>query len=53
MSSLQPEWWEWIDGEAPGNEPLRLRENAPEEAKLKFEEWKQRENENRAKGIYA
>ena len=33
MASSRQEWWEWVDGEAPGNEPLMLREDAPEEMK--------------------
>ena len=48
----QPEWWEWVDHDIPGGEPIKLLKDAPEEIKKKFEEWQRQREEDRAKGIW-
>ena len=52
MSQIKQDWDDWVDGSAPGNEPIRLRDDAPEKIKKQFEEWKKRKSEEEAKGWY-
>ena len=52
MSMSKPEWWDWVDLDTPGNEPLKLLEDAPEEIKKIFEEWKKQKTEEEAQGGY-
>ena len=52
MSEQKPEWWDWIDLDKPVDEPMRLRKEAPEDVKEKFEEWQKKKAEERAKGIW-
>jgi len=40
MTMQKAEWEDWLDGTRKINEPMRLRDDAPEELKLKFEKWK-------------
>ena len=49
MSHQKQDWDDWIDGDAPGNEPLRLRKDAPDEIKKKFEEWEKKMRKTRPK----
>jgi hypothetical protein len=48
----EQDWDDWIDGDAPGEEPLRLCEDAPEEIRKHFEEWKKQKAEDEANGIW-
>lgn len=48
----KPDWWDWVELDKPVNEPMRLKVNAPEDVKIKFEEWKIRKAKERAKGLY-
>jgi hypothetical protein len=45
-------WREWIDWDVPVGESQRLRDDAPQEEKDKFEEWKKQKEEERAQGIW-
>ena len=51
MSHQKQDWDDWVDGEAPGDEPLRLRQDAPEDIKKKFEEWQKKDTEDKNNGI--
>jgi len=53
MSSQRPDWWEWINLNKSINEPLELKDNAPEDVKIKFEEWKKKKEEEQANGLWA
>ena len=44
----RPEWWEWVDLNTKVSEPLKLKDDPPEEMKEKFEEWKRKEAENKS-----
>jgi len=52
MSSQRPDWWDWIELNKPIHEPMRLKDDAPEDVKRKFEEWQKRKAEERAQHIY-
>jgi hypothetical protein len=52
MSTQQPSWWEWADLDRPGSEPLRLREDAPEDVKAEFERWKKKKAAEQAAGFW-
>ena len=48
----QPSWWEWADLDRLVGEPLRLREDAPEDIKIEFEQWKKKKVEEEAAGLW-
>ena len=52
MSRQKQDWDDWVDLDAPGDEPLKLRKDAPEDIKKNFEEWKKKEAEYKKKGWY-
>jgi hypothetical protein len=52
MSRLKPSWWEWTDKNRTLDEPIRLRDDAPEEIKEEFEKDRKEEEEERAQGIW-
>ena len=52
MSSQRPDWWEWIDLNKSIREPLKLKDNTPEDVKKKFEEWKKQKAKEEAQGLY-
>ena len=43
MTRQKAEWDDWRDRTRKINEPMRLRDDTPEEIKKKFEEWKKRQ----------
>lgn len=49
----KPDWWEWINKDVPIGTPWELFEDAPDDVKAKFEEWKQRDKRNKKEGLYA
>jgi len=53
MSSQVPDWWGWVELNKPISEPLRLKDNAPKDVKIKFEEWKKKKAEEQAQGLWA
>jgi len=40
MSSQMPDWWDWGELKKPVYEPLRLKENAPENVKRNLKNGK-------------
>jgi hypothetical protein len=48
----KPDWWGWVELEKPVYEPMRLKDNAPDEVKKKFEEWQKQKKEERSQRIY-
>jgi len=53
MSSIEkPDWWEWLELKKPVYEPMRLKDDAPEEMKKKFEEWREKKKAEISKQIY-
>ena len=52
IMTQKPIWWEWVDTKRHCNEPIKLREDAPEDMKKQFEEWKKEKEIERAKGIW-
>ena len=48
----KPDWWDWIELDKPVSEPIRLKEDAPEEVKKKFKEWQERKAKDREKNVY-
>ena len=52
MSRQKQEWDDWVDLDTPGDEPLKLREGAPDKIKKQFEEWQRQDAEDKAKGIW-
>jgi hypothetical protein len=42
MTESKPIWWEWVDLNNPSDQPIKLKDNAPEEMKKKFKEWQEK-----------
>jgi len=52
MSQQRPDWWGWLELDKPVHEPMRLKDNAPEDVKEKFKEWQKKKAEERSQGIW-
>ena len=53
MSSVEkPDWWSWLELDKPVYEPMRLKDDAPEEMIRKFEEWQKKKDDELAREIY-
>jgi len=48
----KPDWWEWVKKDVPIGTPWELLEDAPDDVKAKFEEWKQKEEKNKKEGLH-
>ena len=47
----KPEWWGFVDWNEPGDGPVKLLDNAPDEMKKKFDEWKKQKAEDEKIGV--
>ena len=45
MMRQKPECWQWVDLNVPGGSPLKLKKDAPDDVKEKFNEWNQKKLE--------
>jgi hypothetical protein len=45
MTESKPIWWDWVDLNNPSDQPIKLKDNAPEEMKKKFKEWQKKREE--------
>ena len=50
MTTSKPDWWDWKETRKELGEPIRLREDAPEEIKKQFEEWQKQQEELKKMG---
>ena len=52
MSRQKQDWDDWVNLDIPGEDPVKLRDDAPDDIKKKFEEWRKKEAEYKKKGWY-